>query len=369
MRTLQMIKKEALHILHSPESLLLMLLFPLLLTWVLGTAFAQSSIRTMAMPETRVAVISDGSPTASLYISSADQSGIRFDEESREEIERKISSGAAKQYVEINGKDIILHSDDQEGMDAMMLKIYSAAFVRQANLTGLAIREGKLGQAAPQFHEYVKTEGLDSRNEPNSFGYYGVAMLTMIIMYGALQTVGLLATEKIARTQLRLKASPYSMSKAFLIKMLMAALMLAAQVLLLLIVNHLVYGVNYRSIPVTLVMLMPLILFSTALGVASYQIMRNESSAISFLHLATIAMVFLGGGYLMATPDNAFMLGLTRFSPVGWMNQGLFKYIYQDNLKDITRDGLILLGISLFLYVLSYVLFKKEEGSDRVAAY
>ncbi len=136
-------------------------------------------------------------------------------------------------------------------------------------------------------------------------------------MYGALQTVGLLATEKIARTQLRLKASLFHEQGLPQVKMLMAALMLAAQVLLLLIVNHLVYGVNYRSIPVTLVMLMPLILFSTALGVASYQIMRNESSAISFLHLATIAMVFLGNGYLMATTDNAFMLGLTRFFPGG----------------------------------------------------
>ncbi len=97
MRTLQMIKKEALHILHSPESLLLMLLFPLLLmTGCWERPLPSPPSAPWPCRRTRVAVLSDGSPTASLYISSADQSGIRFDEESREErLSQKISSGAA----------------------------------------------------------------------------------------------------------------------------------------------------------------------------------------------------------------------------------------------------------------------------------
>ena len=64
MRTLQFLKKEALHSLAAPETVLLMLLFPLLLTWVLGTAFSNISSHAIDLPETRMPIVSDGGMVA-----------------------------------------------------------------------------------------------------------------------------------------------------------------------------------------------------------------------------------------------------------------------------------------------------------------
>lgn len=368
MRTLQFIKKEGLHALASPDSVLLMLLFPLLLTWVLGTAFSNLSARTLDLPETRMAYVSDGGMMAQMYRNNAAQSGITFESVTREEVNAGIQNGSLKQYVELNNQEVILHSDEDGSVETMMVRMYTNAFIQQANLTGLAIREGRLDLISPDFQEYTRIEGIDQRNEPSSFGYYGVTMLTMILMYGSMQTVAMLYLEKAGRTSLRLKASPYSMSKVFLVKTAASCVLLMLQTTIIVLFNHFVYGVEYRNIPFILLSLLPMAVFVTALGVLAYQIFGTESSASVFLNILTIALVFMGGGYMMVSMDDSLFATLTQFSPAGWVNQGLFRYIYRGSSAPILSAGVKLLGLSAVMYVLAYWLFKKEEGSDRVAA-
>ena len=47
MRTLRFLGKEALHLITAPETILLMLLFPLVLTWVLGTPSHPQAVRSL----------------------------------------------------------------------------------------------------------------------------------------------------------------------------------------------------------------------------------------------------------------------------------------------------------------------------------
>lgn len=368
MRSLQFLKKEGLHSLAAPETVLLMLLFPLLITWVLGTAFSGISARTIDLPEARMPFVSDGGMAAQLYQGNSGHSGITFEPVSREEADSGLMDGSLKQYVELTDKALILHSDDPQGMEAMMVRMYSSAFIQQANLTGLALKEGRLDLAAPQFLEYTRIEGMDGRAEPSSFGYYGVTMLTMILMYGSLQMLSMLSQEKAARTSLRLKASPYAMGKVFLVKTLASCFILMVQAAIIVLFNHFVYGIEYRNIGLVLLMVVPLAVFVTSLGVLSYQVFRTENAASVFLNILTIALVFLGGGYMMVSLDDSTFAALTQFSPIGWVNQGLFQYIYRGSSAPILWAGAKLLGLGLVMYLLAFWLFKKEEGSDRVAA-
>ncbi len=368
MRTLQFLKKEALHLLKSPESVLLMLLFPILLTWVLGTAFSGLSARTIDLPEVNMPIVSDGGMISQLYQSNGAHSGINFQPISREEADKGLQDGSIKHLVELSDRAVIFHSDNANSLEGMMLKMYSSAFIQQANLASVAVREGRLDLANPQFKAYTRIEGMAGRNEPNSFGYYGVAMLTMILMYGSLQTVGMLSLEKSGRTSLRLKSSPYAMSKVFLVKAAASCVILMLQALILILFNHFVYGIQYRHIGMVLMMILPLAVFVTSLGILAYQLLRTESAASVFLNIITIALVFLGGGYMMVSMDDPTFALLARFSPIGWVNQGLFQYIYRDSTAPILSSDLKLMGLSLLLLLLAFWLFKKEEGSDRVAA-
>lgn len=369
MRTLQFLKKEMLHLIHAPQTVLLMLLFPALLTLVLGTAFSGLTARTIDLPEVKMPFVSDGGPVSALYLANSREPGIEFEETSREELDRRITAGTVKQYVEMRDRQIILHSDEQGSLEAMMVKMYSNAFIQQANLAATAMKEGRLDQISPQFAGYSRIESIAGKNEPNSFGYYGVTMLTMIIMYGTMQAMAQLILERARRTELRLIGSPYPMSRVFLVKTAAVCVMLLLQALVLILFNHFVYGIAYRSIWAVLLMLAPLAVFSTSMGVLVYQLVKNEGAASALLNILIVVIVFMGRGYMMVSPDEPFFAALSRFSPIGWINQGLFEYIYQDAAGQAIEAGVKLLAISVLMYALAFVLFKKEEGSDRVAAH
>lgn len=368
MRTLRFLKKEALHLIMAPETLLLMLLFPVVLTWVLGTALSSVSGQTLDLPEVNMPIVSEGSMLSDMFVANSQESGITFEKTDQAEVDRRVAAGTLKEYVELKGRDLIFHSDDMGSIEAMLVKMYATAFTKQANLSMLALKEGKLNQIAPQFESYAAVEGIDGANEPDSFGYYGVTMLTMIIMYGSIQAMSLLALEKSARTALRLKASPYPMNQVFFVKTAAACGIILLQALVLILINHFAYGINYRSIGMVMLMLIPLAVFVTSLGVAAYQLMRNAGAASSFLNLITVAFVFMGRGYTTLPLENAVFNAMYRISPLGWINEGLFQYIYQGETGAVLSASLRFLVLGLIMLLIAYVLFRREEGSDLVAA-
>ena len=75
MRTLRFLGKEALHLITAPETILLMLLFPLVLTWVLGTAFSSTSGQVIDLPEVKVPIVSDGSMLSDVFIANGQEAG------------------------------------------------------------------------------------------------------------------------------------------------------------------------------------------------------------------------------------------------------------------------------------------------------
>lgn len=369
MRTLRFLKKEALHLITAPEALLLMILFPVAITWVLGTALSSATGHTFDLPEVKMPIVSEGGMLSDIFIANSQAGGLTFEKTEQAEVDRRIAAGTLNGYVELTGKDLILHSDDQGSIEAMMVKMYATAFTKQANLSALAVKEGKFGQAVPQFKSFARVEGIDGANEPDSFGFYGVTMLTMIIMYGSIQAMSLLDLEKSARTVLRLKASPYPMNQVFFVKTATACGIILLQALILILINHFAYDINYRHIGMVMLMLIPLAVFVTSLGVAAYQVLRRAGAASMFLNIITVAFVFIGRGYQMMPYNNVFFDEiLYRISPISWINEGLFAYIYQGEFGPVLSAGLKLFGLGLLMFLIAYALFRREEGSDLVAA-
>lgn len=363
------LKKEALHILHTPESLLLMLLFPLALTWVLGTAFSGASTRLIKLPKTEISVVTDGSIMSRYYADMAEDAGLSFIPIAEDTLKKDMADGAARQYVRATQQGITHFTDAPTGIDAALVRTYSRIFLRQSAFSLMALQKGQLPTQVKPDVDYVRMEGIAGKNAPSSFGYYGVTMITMIIMYGAMQAVGQMAAETEERTYLRLKASPFSMRRVFLLKALAASAVLLLQVLVLMLFSSAVYHVSYRSIPVVLLMLIPLVLFSTGLGIMSFQLFRQEAGASGFLNLVIVAMVFLGGGYMMVDESAGALYRMLQYSPVGWVNKGIFQYVYNNDLSAAWQAMGLCFLLAVITLAAAFALFIREEGSDRVAGH
>lgn len=358
-QALMFLKKELLQVLYAPESLLLMLLFPLALTFVLGSAFSGHSAGNAELPKEEIPVVTEGAaPLAPFFVQYANQAGLALKRTDREALE------PGQQYISISGTGIVHHTDEQRSVTAATVSMYSRIFSRQTALGLRAVRRGLPAQGAPSM-DIVRVESIQGGDGPSSFGYYGVTMITMILMYGALQAVGLMAGETAGRTYLRLKASPVPMRRVFLLKALSASLALLMQLIVLLAANRWLYGVVYRSIPAVALLALPLVLFSCALGLMCYQLLRTEAGASALINILVVAMVFLGGGYMPL--DDGALAGLVGLSPVGMVNQGIFSYIYRDSLAEGVHAALWCLGLAALMLSVAYALFLREEGSDRVA--
>ena len=369
MRFLKFLKKEILHILHDSDSLLLMVLFPFALTLVLGSALSGAFDRVVNMPQISLPIVSKGDVQSSLFINQGRSAGISFHETSLKDAKEEAKTGESDGYITLDGKGVSFYTDNPGSISAMVVRTYSGIFAKQATMANLAAQKGRLDLIAPRMGNYVESQGIDLENEPSSFGYYGITMLTMIMMYGAIQAANMMDLERKERTYQRLKTSPYSMNGVFLAKSGVSVLALLVQAAILMITNRLIYQVDYRNMLMVTLMLIPYALFCGGLGLMMYQVLGNARSANSVLNLLIFLLVFIGGGYVPLSIMMPGAANIASYSPVGLINNGLFDYIYKNDLASIIRAMAVTGGLGFIMLAIAYMLYRKEEGSNRAAGY
>lgn len=372
MRTLQFIKKEIQHVLDSRDSLVMMIIFPFALTLVLGMALSGMFNQVIDMPDVTMPIVSAGDMQSKLFITQAQQAGLQFEETNLDDAKEQAATNG-EGYLHLDEQGITFKTDNPGSINSLMVRTYGRIYARQASLAALAMQHGRLDLAAPQEGNYVTSQGIDTKKEPNSFGYYGITMLTMIMLYGTIQTTALMDIERKQRTYIRLKASPYSMSLVYLSKAFMATLTLLMQALILMGMNTLFFGVDYRSIPMVLLMLAPYALFCNGLGLMVYQVANSfsggHSAVDALLNLMIVALAYLGGSYFPLDYAGETLQKISSQSPVALVNSGLFGFIYNHDYSGINKAMAILGGLGALFLIIAFVLYKKEEGSDRVAGY
>lgn len=369
MRLLTFIKKEILHVLHERESLLLMILFPFALTLVLGSALGSTFNRVLDMPETNLPIVAKGNMQSAMYMNQAKSAGLIFHEATVEEAQQQVKKGESDGYVVLDDGDVTFFTDHPGSIASMLVRTYSQVYANQATMASLAVQKGRFDQLALRGGNYIQTQSVELNNEPSSFGYYGVTMMTMIMMYGAIQAVNMMDLERKQRTYMRLKSSPFSMNGVYLAKSSVSMLALLGQVLILMVGNNMIYHVDYRNILVVLLMLIPYALFCNGLGLMTYQLASSAEAATGLLNLLTVILVFTGGGYVPLSTMAPSIASIMSYSPVGMVNNGLLEYIYRNDLSTMTKAMVVTGSLGIVMMLVAFVLYKKEEGSDRAAGY
>jgi ABC-2 type transport system permease protein len=371
MRLLKVIKKEILHLVHEPETITLMIIFPFLLTWVLGTALGGvMSGGTAELPETSIPIVTQGGMLSDMYIKEAGNAGIVFEKMSKEEVESGVESGDISDFVTMDSKSITLHSDNPNYLKALLVRTYSDVFAQQSNIIMTAMKEGKLSKAmqGSSMKSYVKSEGIHGNPMPGGMGYYSIAMLTMIMMYGAIQTIEIMHKESYENTDLRLKCSPYSMNRIFYAKIGVATIALVVQALILMLANTLAYSVSYRSIVAVLIALTPFAIFCCGLGLVVYQISGADiKMSRGILNTVIVLLVTFGGGYVPPESMGRTMRQIIPYTPVGMLNKGLIQYIYSNNAEILGKSAIINLVVGLAIIFVSNIIYRKREGISSVA--
>lgn len=367
MRLFKLFKKELLHLVHAHESVVLMILFPLALTWVLGMALSNASTQVIDLPEMHIPLISQNEQLSEVYQEYAREMSLDFAVMSEPEAMELYNQGKNDNLVRIGSQSIeLVTKTSDKRLENMLIRMYSQSFVNQVNLVNYALEQQNYAVLTQPKAELVETTGIAGRVSPRSFDYYGVTMLTLIMMYGAMQSSSLLGLEVFNRTNLRLKSSPMPMTSIFIAKVLVAVLALIVQAAIIVAFNSLVFDVDYGNLVALAAVLIPYGIFTSSMGLMVFQMASKAQAAEGLLVMIINLMLITGGAYFPIERMGPLAL-LLKVSPVGWINQAVFQTVLQGSSDHIPAISLRFLGLSLVMLLIAGYLFQKR-GSDHVYA-
>ena len=189
---------------------------------------------------------------------------------------------------------------------------------------------------------------------PGAIDYYAVTMLVMILMFAGLNGMELFQKGLLSDTGNRARVAP--VSKPALIGGLLAASTLTSflQGMVTFAFTGVVYGVYWgERIPLVLMTLFAVVLFSQSLCIAMLMVFRNPGAVNGAAQAIIWVMTFVSKGYAKVTfgpLDEIF-----RYAPNSMAHTVIFGAIFGGNEAKMMMNLAILFGLGVVLYIIAFL--------------
>lgn len=359
MNFLTIARYRILQYLRDKQSLIFMLLIPIILVLILGNALANNSdFSARKIDKVNVVYLNNGKDAT------------------KDNFDNFIKSD----YL----KDIIIPTEInnyEEGTDLIAKRKYDAFIVYDESITGKLLVIGSdynslgvsivknivasyssignsfeaLGKINASDYSLSKNSNISdnpiavSGKKPSAVDYYAITMLVMILMYGSIYANFAIDTDYYSVVGGRIKTSPINLWEVFLGEGLGVVFTLMWQVIVLLLVSRYVFNVNFgSSIPLILLTALSLSVMSTMLGIFACMVTKKGLVGLTLLNILVPILTFLGGGFVKINFTG--ILGtLSHLTPNYLAQNAIFKDIYGGSTTEVY---LSILGIWIFSVLL-----------------
>lgn len=375
---------EIRRMLRVKTTVLILLLMPLVLIFILGSAL--SGLFSQQDEEIKPVTIAVNNPGTGA-ISSTFQSFLLSDEigkyvkvvktDSREAVEKSVRSGEADYGLNVPdsfddqvtaGKaaewEMIPGKDRESNLKAQHIL---QAFLDRVNaMQSMVVALGKDAKLANP--EQVDSNAGDvvkigrlSRTDSNftSQQYFAAQMLIMFMLYAGLSAATSMVIEKETHTLSRLSSTPINQSHIMLGKVLGNGAISAAQAAIIILFTHWIYGIDWGHDPIKLGLIC-LSTIVTSMGLASIVSLffRNSKSAGMIFQVVTITMTMLSGGF--SGPNMGETLEtLGKFTSSYWAARGILQIMLDTGSQVVNHHLSILAAISGSILLIAFVLYRK----------
>ncbi len=367
--------KEIKHNLRDKQVMVIMIAFPIVLMWILGTAFSGvMGGDSLNFENTKIAyyINGEGQRVQSFeeFIKETEKFGMKPTKiEDHQEGINNVKETEYACYISFNDDEnkISLFKNERYNFEATFVEGVFQAFVQKYNVIAeiAKVNPGAIVEVLKEDSKnYVQVKSIDRKKEPRAIDYYGITMTTLIIMYGSMAGAYAINGERTRKTGSRILTSPIKRYEFFIGKNIGAFASLIFQLLIVIIFSKYVLGVNFGDNPGVVLLIMASEAFmAIALGIGAAFIFKSESTAIGILNIMIPLMVFLGGGYVPLGQFNSeVLLNIAKLSPVRWANETIFKVIYSGNFTDVfTTIAINLIAATVFL-IISTLVFRRERA-------
>ena len=203
----------------------------------------------------------------------------------------------------------------------------------------------------------IEEQPISARESmPGAMDYYAVTMLVMIIMYGAMYSCYSMGQSYLAAIGRRIRGTPIRGAEQYMGLVMANVVTVFAQVLILLAFTHYVYQVNWgNNLAMILLITFTLVLLAIGLGAMVCMLAGNELLAGNFLNILIPVFTFIAGGYVKISNPGPVFEKVQHLSPNYLAQTALFNTIYggpnSQTMAFLFAMGLIILGTFALAFV------------------
>lgn len=351
---------------------LIMLVFPFLLIWVLGSAFSgiMGGGDEVSEPNIHASIIytiTEESQMSDLFKDYMTEDNEYFSmQEFKDQTEgkRKIKYHEYDAYVVVGADKIVVYKNSYYNFNASMGELIIKAFADDYNLMyEIAITDptamARAGDATDS--GFIEEVSFDRERTPGSMDYYGVSMSTMFIFYGMIFLGTYFSGNRMNKTEGRIRSSPASILSYQWGTALGNVVLMMLQALLLIVAGLIVFKVYWGdALGISLLVILAETLMVSAMGTVLGLTMKNEGAIAGISQIVIPAIVFLGDGYV-EIGGGATVMAIKKISPMYWINHGIFDAIYLNEYKTAFISIVISCGVALACTAVIVLLNKKRN--------
>lgn len=370
--------------LRDRKSMTSMLLMPIILILILGSALSSNY------------AVSDVGKTPVAYLNKDKGEGSKhFDEFLKnDEVEKMLSVRKVETFEE--GKDlinnnkvnglIVINEDYTDQLSAGnkgTIEVYTGkkgfrvsfiqnivdSFINGANTITAVQRLGSTNM------NYVREDNIEEMpittegKVPRAIDYYAITMLVLILMYGAQYGCHGMGEDYMEENGKRIRVTPIKPYEHFIGKVIGTVFTIECQAIILILFTKFVYKANFGDNILAIIFIsFTLATFATALGIMLTMVTGDRMKASSIISLAIPVLTFIAGGYTKIEAGNSLFSKIMYISPNYLAQSAMFNSIYGEpvtsNIQLLSSTQCIML-----LWILTAVAFLAASvfGRRRVA--
>lgn len=351
---------------------MIMLLFPVILIWLLGSAFAgiMGDNGSEGLVKARMLyLVDDETAVSESFVQHmVDEDNEYFIFELTDDREDAIGSIVRNKYdafIELSKDTITVYKNSNYNFSSSLGELILKSFADNYNLMyeigslGIHIIPGEDEGSISGFIEEVS---FDKERTPGSMDYYGITMSTMFIFYGMIFLGTYIAENKRLKTADRIKASPVSMLSYQWGTAAGSVVLLMMQAALVILAGIFVFNVYWGgALHIGAITIIAEIIMVSALGTLLGLTLKNENVIAGISQILIPLIVFLGDGYVNIGGSGIIMT-IKKISPMYWVNHGIFDAIYLGDYSKAFIAVAICLGVAVLCTVAVMAVNNRKEA-------
>ncbi|MFL0250163.1 ABC transporter permease [Clostridium neuense] len=201
---------------------------------------------------------------------------------------------------------------------------------------------------------YISVDG----KSPRAIDYYSVTMLVMILMYGANYGASEIQNLFYDRIGKRIKGTGITTFQHLIGVVFGAIFTLLLQALVLVLFTKYAYGSNWGSNPLIVVGVMgAMSIFTTSMGILFMSFTGDDKKASALISIVTPIFTFVSGGYFKVGLSDS---PIVKYVPNQLAQSALFNSIYGGSIAEAQKSILIIIIMSIVILIGASVFARRK---------